>query len=390
MPRNPARDPRSSALTVIAVVAVLAAAVLAALATPGHAAGAAGTSAGSGSMSSSSAVGQQGTAAAKRRRRARRRRTCVVKRVVAGRLRTVFHRVYAYRTIRVGGRRVRIIVRKRVAFRGPCARRCARVRRGKIVFRRKRMRVLVPRRIGNRVVLVRRRKRVKVPRLRACPSGRRRETVLGTPITITLRDTSYGVLDFGAFQREAPLTGAVRGYTLGRFTLNSLSNDVDFTLTGGRIGIGSTAVFIDDECNGEVSAAIRTGSPAFAALDTTRQSTATYKADTARIQSIVRLRLRVPVELRNDDTGCHSPYITTGYTETRLSIGLSGTINFAGGALGLDLQSGQQFLSDFTACISPGDPTQPCSQFAIPFPFLLQTFVDAELAIGKYGRITVP
>jgi hypothetical protein len=386
MPNDPARDLRSTALAALVVLAVLAAAVLAALATPGQAAG---QSAGSGSTASQAAAAP-GSAAAKKRRRAKRRRSCVVKRVVAGKLRTVFHRVYVYRRIRVGGRRVRIIVRKRVAYRGPCAKRCARVRAGKIRFRKVRKRVLVPRRVGNRVILVRRKKRVPVPRLRACPKTGGRKTVLGTPITITVRDTSYGVLDFGAFQRDAPLTGSVRGYTLGRFDLGSLSNDVDFTLTGGRIGIGKTPVFIDDECNGEVTAAVQTGDPAFAAIDTTRQSTATFKADTGRIQSIVRLKLRVPVELRNDDTGCHAPYIKTGYTETKISLGLAGTINFGGGALGLELESGQQFISDFTACISPGEPTQPCSQFSIPFPFLLQTFVDAELTIGTYGRITVP
>jgi hypothetical protein len=329
-------------------------------------------------------------AAKKKRRRARRRvRRCAVTYTRLGRKHKIYVRRYAYRLIRRGGRRFRIIVRRRIALKAPCARSCAVVRAGRVRYRRTRKRILVPRRRGNRLVLVRRRVRVRVPRLRRCPNGGT-QTILGTPITITLRDKSLGTLDFGAFVREAPLTGTVRGYAEGRVDLSALKDDVNFILTRGRINIGQTAVFIDDECQGDVTAAIRTAPNAYASVDQSKSSSATLFADTGRIRSIVRVLLRTPLELRNGEEDCNPPgYITTGYTQLPLRLDLAGKLTFAGN-LGVDLKSGEQVLDGFDACIAPGEPTLPCSGFAIPFPFTLSTHVVGALELGRYGRLTVP
>jgi hypothetical protein len=329
-------------------------------------------------------------AAKKKRRRARRRvAMCAVTYTRLGRKRKIYVRRYAYRFIRRGGRRFRIIVRRRIALKAPCARSCAVVRAGRVRYRRTKKRILVPRRRGNRLVLVRRRVRVRVPRLRRCPKGGT-QTILGTPITITLQDSSLGTLDFGAFVREAPLTGSVRGYAEGRVDLSALKDDVNFTLTRGRIDIGQTAVFIDDECQGDVTAAIRTGKGVNAAVDQSKSSSATLFAATGRIRSIVRVMLKTPLELRNGEEVCTPPeYISTGYTQLPLRLDLAGKLTFAGN-LGVDLRSGEQVLDAFEACIAPGDPTLPCSGFAIPFPFTLSTHVVATLVLGQYGRLTVP
>jgi hypothetical protein len=347
-------------------------------------------------VSASAAGGGDGGAQAhavakkKKKKKAKKRRLCTVRRLVAGRLRVVYVPRYAYKRIRIDGQRRRVIVRRRVPLKAPCTKSCAVTRRGKIVFTRKKMKILVPARVNGELRLVRRKKRVKFPKLQACPRTRRGETVLGTPLTITLRDGSIGELDFSAFQRTTDLTGSVRGYILGRFDITKLTDDVNFTLTGGRIGFASTPVFIDDECNGEVTAAIRTNADSFAVVDTRRESTGVLEGGNGRIQSVVRLRLRVPLDLRNDDDGCNAPYITTGYTETPISVGLVGALDFSRGVIGINVHSGQQLLSDFTACVSPGNPTQPCRQFAIPFPFFLKTTVVGDLELGRYSRIQVP
>jgi len=330
------------------------------------------------------------TAAKKKKKKAGKRRLCAITRVVLGHKRKIYVRRYGYRFIRRGGQRFRIIVRRRVALKAPCARSCAVVRNGRVRYRRSRRKIWVPQRRGDRLVLVRRRVRVRLPRLRRCPKKGGGQVILGTPITIDLRDGSVGTLDFGAFIREASLSGTIRGYGEGRVDLNSLKDDVNFVLTRGRIDIAQTAVFIDDECQGDVTAAIRTAPQSYVTVDQTKSSSATLFADTGRIRSIVRVLLRAPLELRDGEENCSPPqYIPTGYTELPLRLDLGGKLTFSG-ALGVSLASGEQVLDGFDACIAPGLPTRPCSGFAIPFPFTLSTKVVATLELGKYGRIRVP
>ena len=309
---------------------------------------------------------------------------CVVKRRDSkGKLRTVYERRYVYARVRRGGKIRRVIKLKRFRLRAPCSKRCVKQRNGRTVYVKRKKRVTVKRRVRGKVRLVRVVRRVRVPVLVKCPRAAGEGEVLGTPVRITLRDGSFATLDFGHFTRRATLSGQVRGYSPGRI---DIAKDTNIIITSGRIDVAPTAIFIDDECNGEVTAAIRTGSATNATIDTTRQSTATLVG--GDITSIVRLKLRAPIELRNGELGCDEPYITTGYTETTLRIPLFGELETSGGFLGVRLNSGTQLLDEFDACLEPGDPTIPCLGFTIPFPFLLRTRVVAELEFGTYGTIT--
>ena len=310
---------------------------------------------------------------------------CVVKRRDSkGKLRTVYERRYVYS----GRGRRRKIVLKRFPLKAPCSKRCVRTRNGKTVYVKRKKLVTVKRRVrvGGRATkrfkLVRVRKTVRVPVLIKCPKASSEGEILGTPITITLREGSFATLDFGAFTRRANLTGQVKGFAPGRI---DISKDTSFTITRGKINVAPTAVFIDDECFGEVTAAIRTGKDTHAEVNTSRTSTGSLVG--GDITSVVYLRLKAPIELRNGEEGCFNPYITTGYTETELRIPLFGELETSGGFLGINLNSGTQLLDEFDACLEPGDPTRPCSGFSIPFPFLLRTRVVAELAFGTYTTI---
>ena len=321
-------------------------------------------------------------------------RFCVVKRRDSkGKLRTVYETSYAYKTVRRRGKRVRTIVKKKRAMTAPCNKRCVKQRTvgGKLrtVYTRKTKVVIVKRRIKGRVKkgalrykLVRVRKRVRVPVLTKCTAGGAGGDVLGTPIKITLREGSFATLDFGAFTRRANLTGTIRGYAPGRI---DIAKDTNLFLTRGTINVAPTAIFIDDECFGEVSAAIRTGEATNATIDTSRSSTATLIG--GDITSVVALRLRAPLELRNGEEGCGNPYLTTGYTETRLRVPLFGELDTSRGFLGIDVTSASQLLDQFDACLELGDERTPCAGFSIPFPFLLRTKVVAELSFGSYGVI---
>src|SRR6185437_12374362 len=86
---------------------------------------------------------------------------------------------------------------------------------------------------------------------------------------------SYALLDFGAFQRQAPVSGSFKGFIPGKI---QIAADNQVNLTGGSITLAQTPVFIDDDCNGEVSASIRTGQPTTVSLDPARSSVATLFA----------------------------------------------------------------------------------------------------------------
>jgi hypothetical protein len=321
-------------------------------------------------------------------------RFCVVKRRDSkGKLRTVYETSYAYKTIKRGGKRVRTIVKKKRAMTAPCSKRCVKQKTSggklRVVYTKKTKVVIVKRKIKGKVKkgalkykLVRVRKKVKVPVLVKCSATSGEGDILGTPITINLKDGSYATLDFGAFTRRANLTGFVKGYAPGRI---DISKDTSFVLTRGKIDVAPTAVFIDDECFGDVTAAIRTGAATNATIDTSRSSTGTLIG--GDITSTVALRLRAPLELRNGEEGCDDPYLTTGYTETRIRVPLFGELDTSKGFLGINVVSSTQLLDQFDACLELGDENTPCAGFSIPFPFLLRTNIVAELEFGKYGLI---
>jgi hypothetical protein len=320
--------------------------------------------------------------AAKKKKR-HKHKLCVVKKLINGKLRPVYTHSYVYRFVKRGGVRVRVIRRIRVKMRARCSAACVKTKvkglRVVTVFKKRRVRVKIIR--HGRIVSVIRKK--KVPVLVACPKNKNGNTVLGTPVTITLLDGSTATLDFQSFQRTTALSGAVKGFSPGKINLNS---DVNFTFTSARLNVAPTGIFIDDDCNGEVSASIQTDPNTYAILDGTLSNTGTLTGNS--IVASENLILRVPLDLRNDNTGCHNPYLTTGYAELRFRVTLGGKLGSQNGQLVATLNSAEQFV-DADACLALGDPTKPCDGFAIPFPFFIATHVVGRVDLGKYGTIHI-
>jgi hypothetical protein len=302
--------------------------------------------------------------------------TCVAKIERKGQLETLFTFTYKYKFRRIGStsRYQRTVVRIKVAVRVSCAKQCVlmKSKRGKRFPVYSIQRVNTKDRRGNTIVTVKKRRRVY--KYTACKIV---DGVLGVPVGVNILPGSYATLDFGAFQRQANLSGSLSGFVPGSINLKA---DNQVNLTKGRIDLASTPVFIDDACNGIVSAAIRTGTPSFIGLDPTKQSISTLFASGV-VTSTAYTRIRVPLELRNDDGGCDKPYITTGYTEFVQTFFLKGRIQPDTGLSKLTLKSAPQPL-DVEACLSPGSPTQPCSGFVIPLPILVSANLVVQIDLS--------
>jgi hypothetical protein len=369
--RTPTMDSRL--LLRVVLVAALAVSVLA------SAALAAEPPAGAGSAVSKAAAQIRSLPHAKKKKK-KRRKLCVVKRLVNGKLRPVYTHTYVYKFVKRNGVRTRVIRRVRVKMRARCSKACVKTKRRGLrivtVFKKRKIKVKIVR--HNRIVTVKRKR--KVPVLVACPKNRS-NTVLGTPVTITLLPGSTADLDFQAFTRTTGLSGSVKGYSPGKINLNS---DVNFTFTSARLNIDPAAIFIDDACNGEVSASIQTNPNTYAILDSSKDSSGTLSG--SNIVASQALILRVPLDLRNDDTGCHNPYLTTGYSEMKFRVVLGGKLGTSNGSLVANLRSSSQFV-DADACLQLGDPKLPCSGLQIPFPFFVATHVIGRIDLGKYGTI---
>jgi hypothetical protein len=292
-----------------------------------------------------------------------------------GRYVPVYTSTYKYRFKKVQGSKFkRVIVRVRVKARVSCAKRCVLQvkKRGKLrsVYTYKRLKVKVKR--GSRIVTVTQRKRVY--RYTTCPAGTGQ--VDGVPVKITVKPGSSATLDFGAFQREAPITGTLKGFVPGTINLKA---DIQVQLTGGSLALGQTPVFIDDDCDGQVSAAIRTGRDTTIALDPARTSTATLLTSGTATSTAYTV-IRLPLELRNGDVGCNKPYLSTGYREFKQTFFLRGRLG-AGGLSNLTLTSAPAPI-DVEACLAPGAPTQPCNGFAIPLPIIVSTKLVVALDLS--------
>jgi hypothetical protein len=241
------------------------------------------------------------------------------------------------------------------------------------VYVTKRVKVKIKR--GNRILTVKRKKRVY--KYGRCPAST--SNSLGVPVTISILDGSYAMLDFGAFQRQAAVSGKFKGFIPGQIHLNS---DTQVTLTGGSLNLSPTAIFIDDLCNGNVSAAIRTGDPTTVGLDPTRTSVATLFAS-GTVTSTAYTSIHLPLALRNDDDGCNKAYIPTGYSEFNQTFFLKGKVG-DGGLRALTLTSAPDTL-DVIACLSQGQPTQPCNGFQIPLPILVSTKLRVAIDLSGKG-----
>ncbi|HMJ35444.1 MAG TPA: hypothetical protein VK501_16165 [Baekduia sp.] len=229
---------------------------------------------------------------------------------------------------------------------------------------------------GNK--LVKTKKKVRVYVFEKCKISN--SSSAGTPVKVTLLANSVANLDFGAFQRVAPITGTLTGFIPGGYKLNQ---DNQISLTRGNLLLGQTNVFIDDDCHGgQVSAAIRTGTPTNVNLDPTRQSISTVQTS-GTVTATAYTKIQLPLELRNDDDGCDQPYITTGYTEFTQTFFLKGKIVKGLGLAKLNLVSAPDPL-DVQACLSPGSPTSPCNNTAlvIPLPIIVSTNLMVNVAIG--------
>jgi hypothetical protein len=291
----------------------------------------------------------------------------------------VYQKSYVYKFVKVKGtaKFQRVVKQVRRKVKVSCAKQCVVMKKKKgkrrPVYVVKRVKVKIKR--GNRILTVKRRRRVY--KYGRCPASS--SNALGVPVKISILDGSYANLDFGAFQRQAPVSGAFKGFIPGKIQLNS---DTQVTLTSGSLSIAETPVFIDDDCNGQVSASIKTGNPTTVSLDPTKTSTATLFA-TGTVTSIAYTTIRLPLALRNDDAGCNSPYVTTGYSEFNQAFFLKGKVG-DGGLTALTLSSAPDTL-DVIACLSQGQPTSPCNGFQIPLPILVSTKLKAAIDLSGKG-----
>ena len=351
---NPSRSYR--ALVVVLAVAILSAAFAAA------------TSAAPASHSAKASGGPTAVADS----------NCVAQIQKGKKLVPVYERVYKYKFVKVKGRNKfqRRIVFVRQKMKVPCAKQCVKMvkKKGKlkpvyVVIKKK---VLVPK----HGVLRKAKKRVRTYKFAKCPA-KKGTTTLGTPVSITLLDGSKAGLDFGAFQREAPVSGSLKGFVPGGIHLGT---DFQITLSSGSLRLGQTPVFIDDDCDGQVSASIRTGDPTTVQLDKTKTSTSTVLAN-GTVTATANMLIHLPLDLRNDDQGCNSPYITTGYTDWQETFFLKGKLDPKLALARLKLVSAPDLI-DVPSCLAPGVPTSPCNGFVIPIPVQLSTELYVSIKLS--------
>jgi hypothetical protein len=331
---------------------------------------------------------------------------CPAQILKSGKLTNVYERYYkyAYKKIKGSKKYRKVVVSAKRKIMVSCTRACVRTKTKKVkrykyktvVRKGKKVRVRTgkPRTVkvtvpiyktvkktvtvkkGNRVVKAKR--KVRVYTYEKCKTTG--DSSAGAPVKVTVLSGSYATLDFGAFQRQAPITGTLTGLIPGGYKLNQ---DNQISLTRGNLVLGRTDVFIDDDCHGgQVSAAIRTGTPTNVLLDPARQSISTLTA-TGGVTATAYTKIQLPLELRNDDDGCDQPYITTGYTEFTQTFFLKGKIGKATGLAKLNLTSPPDPL-DVQACLSPGSPTSPCNNSAliIPLPIIVSTNLVVSIKVG--------
>jgi len=313
---------------------------------------------------------------------AKTRKTCIVHRYTASGKKVVFRvRVYRYKYVRRHGARVRTIVRRKVALRGSCVKRraCVKIKvtaaaRVRIVYARKRVWVRVKR--GNKLVM--RRLRRQVPVLGRCVKPDTSLAALGVPVRITILPPSKALLDFGAFQRETPIAGSLKGYSPQPKI--DLKEDVPIVLTSATVALGSTPIYIDQECAGRATPSLRTGRGASARLDGSRSSTSMLSASGA-ITATTFLTVRLPLELRDGEAGCDKPYIDTQYSEWPFRLSLAGRLDPRTGLTKLHLTSAPTVAANLSLCLNPGLQTEPCTGFQIPLPIPIATdvYVKVEL-----------
>jgi hypothetical protein len=303
--------------------------------------------------------------------------TCAAQIQKGSQLVPVYERYYkfVFKKIKGTGKYRKVIVQLRRKMQVSCTRACVRtkVKKKKRVPVYTTVRRTVTVKKGNRLVKVK--KKVRVYVFEKCKINTNSSS--GTPVKIKILDGSKAVLDFGAFIREAGLSGDLSGFIPGGYKLNQ---DNQISLTRGTIGLGVTDVFIDDACAGQVSSSIRTNQFSGVTLDPTRSSTSTVLAS-GGVTATAYTRIKLALDMRNDDSGCNQPYISTGYQEFAKTFFFKGAIQKGTGLNKLALSSAPDPL-DVEACLSPGTPTSPCNGFAIPLPIIVSVKLTVQVQIG--------
>jgi len=255
-------------------------------------------------------------------------------------------------------------------------------RNGKLVTVKKRVfvyrYVIVKKKVKGKTV--KKRVKRKVPKLGPCKKKKKKSTSSGVPVKITISDGSVATIDFGAFQREIPLSGTASGFIVGKGF--QLGKDNQINLTKAKIDLASTGIFIDDACDGQVSDSIRTGDLSYTEIDqSTTGNTVNVKPDSS-LTGLLHMRVQISLLFRNDDTGCDKPYLTTGWTDFTVPLFLKGKIGAGKAGLTSTINIGETVLDDLSACLALGDPTLPCNGFAIPFPGILSAHLETVVKIG--------
>jgi hypothetical protein len=243
----------------------------------------------------------------------------------------------------------------------------------------KKVRVFVYKFVTKKVKGKKKRVKVKVPKMGPCK--KKTSTQAGVPVVLTLTDASVGHIDFGAFVRDIPLSGTLRGFITGKGFQLGKENLIQ--LTSGRINLAPTGIFIDDVCDGQVSDSIRTDENSYSELDPASTANNVRVKPDATLSGLLHLRIQIALDLRNDDFGCNEPYFTTGWTDFTVPLFVTGKIG-AQPKLGLisDVTIGETVLDDLSACLAQGDPNEPCNGFAIPFPGIFSAEVQTKLKVG--------
>ena len=290
---------------------------------------------------------------------------------------------YRYKFVRKkGGGFKRVVVKVLVSVKRSCAAgACVQARKLRGTYRPIfDVRLVKTKAVKNgQIVTVKRRKRVY--RFGDC-ANLPDPNLFGTKVHIDILAGSYALLDFDQFQRQAVIQGTLDGFIPGKFQLNS---DYKINLTKANLGVAQTNVFIDDECGGRPTATIRTGQPFTVKLlgnvsNSKADNTSTFLRN-GTVTALTKVRIRMPLELRNGETGCDKQYISTGYAEYDHEFFFSGKLGVKKLAA-LQLNSSKEIIVVY-ACLQRGLSTQPCQNdiFVVPLPILISTQVIAKVNI---------
>jgi hypothetical protein len=182
---------------------------------------------------------------------------------------------------------------------------------------------------------------------------------LKIPVAVTVLDGSQAVIDFGDDNvRTVGLTGKIRGFIPGKIQLNS---DTKVTLTDGALAVAPTDIFTDGCASPPIA---RTNPATVITIDPTKPGTGVLKAD-GTVTADANVLIRVVADLRGPD-GCGGATVTGGYADSAAFVHLAGKVG-AGGLTSLTLASDPYALT-LNGCLTPGDPTAPCTQPPTAFP----------------------